>query len=216
MSSQLPLDLEVRNPHDKRYFVLHSGVVEAMSAIDEQLQQLVTNPRQGSVFFVRGVPGVGKSHFLAVVKAKAEQRNINTFVSFDSLTPEVCSSLEWQRKFISEFQRIQAEGGILLCSSSYAIHELCQDPSVLSRLRAAIPLLIENPADEELVPIIHSIAEKRNLQISQVNLDYIVKRLPRNLLSFEHFFATIDRLCLSSGRPARLPIIRSAISDCER
>lgn len=210
--SQIPLSLAAKEPFAKRYFVFHSGVAQAFSLFETHLRALAEKKASGVCYFVSGITGVGKSHFVNIARELAVESGIENILVYDNLTPELCREKDWCRRFVGDYQLALQTSGILLAASSYCPQELCLDESVRSRLVAAERLELMNPLEEELLPILQSIAERRNLQLSERNVDYIIRRIPRNPLSFENMFDTIDELCLTSGKPAGLQMIRSVLA----
>lgn len=208
---QIPLALAAKEPLGSNYFVVHSGVSQAYSILHAHLERCAAEPHHATTLFVFGEAGVGKTHFINLCKELALAIPVAVVRVYDALTPSICCEIEWQRAFIDDYQTVQREGGLLLVGSSYSALELCEDLSVRSRLVAADTLCLENPQEEELIPLLQSLAERRNLQLSRRNVDYIIRRVPRNPLSFGNLFASIDQLCATSGQPARLGMIRSVL-----
>ena len=196
---QIPLSLSSKNPFDRRYFVFHSGVAQSYTLL-----------------FIQGMRGVGKTHFIEIAKQHATDLGVEKIVVYENLTPQECESIEWCRAFVSDYQSVIQSGAVLFVSSTSFAEQLCQEPGARSRLVAAEQLVLGNPEEEEMLPIIHSIAERRNLVLSDRKIDYIIRRLPRNPLSFENLFDTIDQLCLTSGKSAGLQMIRSVIDNSDQ
>ena len=67
--------------------------------------------------------------------------------------------------------------------------------------------------EEELSPILNSLLERKNMKLSERSVAYLLRRLPREPLSFDAIFARINELSLEESRPAGLGVIRELIDN---
>ena len=89
--------------------------------------------------------------------------------------------------------------------------QLSENPHIMSRLNSLTALSLDYPSEEELRPILNSLAERNNLKLSDTNLDYLLKRLPLKPLSFANIFARVDELSLTDGKPAKRSVLKEAV-----
>jgi chromosomal replication initiation ATPase DnaA len=80
-------------------------------------------------------------------------------------------------------------------------------------LLAGQAVLLDFPREEECVPILHSLLERLNLKLTNRAIDYLIRRMPRNPLSFEVILAKISAESFSLSKPAGLSVVRKIVSD---
>lgn len=192
--SHIPLPLKPAEPYSVDYFIPHSGVAEAIDAVSSAIEELQENSSEFRMFFVHGPEGVGKSHLLAVLGFMAESSRVS-FYSVEGVDDHD----DWIMGFIDRYEKARREGGLLLVTSRSEPQAAFSNPHSGSRLRVARALRLGYPSEEELAPIIKSIAEKHNLRLSERMLSFLVKRLPLQPLSFDNIFSRINELSLEKG-----------------
>ena len=57
-----------------------------------------------------------------------------------------------------------------------------------------------------------SLLERHNLRLADNSLQYLLKRLPRDPLSFDAIFGKINELSFQQGKPARLGLVRQVVA----
>jgi len=209
---QLAIDLSPSDPFSWERIVPHSGIAEAYNAILDSIEHLVSTDGEHCFIVVYGRPGVGKTHLLEGGKAVAISRGLS---AEKVQVIELCSidiSEEEISKFISVYEQVRSDGGVLLLSSPESPAAESVNPHLRSRLLNAQIYSLEYPTEEELEPLLRALIEKNNLKLSDFNVNYLLKRLPLDPLSFDNIFAKISRLSLSLGRPAKLDVIKKAVS----
>jgi chromosomal replication initiation ATPase DnaA len=166
-----------------KYFIVHSGVQSAL----EQLQ------RPADIgFLLDGPRGSGKSHFLGYIANIYPDR----FVTFDWM---ICATIEGQgadeeiRRFIAAFEDRKKGGPEII------LVEPLSSPHVKSRLSHLTNISITLPRDEELLPLVSSILERRNIRLEKRKLERLVARLPANPLSLAEILTKIDAEVSSKG-----------------
>jgi chromosomal replication initiation ATPase DnaA len=95
----------------------------------------------------------------------------------------------WVPSFIELYDRLKREGGLLFIRAAKPPKDVTDNPHVLSRLLAGQAVLLDFPREEECVPILHSLLERLNLKLTNRAIDYLIRRMPRNPLSFEVILA---------------------------
>jgi chromosomal replication initiation ATPase DnaA len=214
-AEQLAMRLSNPKQYSSYYFVPHSGVSEALAALSEALDQWTAHQSGCHAAFLLAGSGLGKTHLLSMLRERAEQRRSDPrrLVLFDDplSRPEVDEDAV-ARSFIDAYERLRREGGVLV----FAARECPSNPHILSRLAAAVPLTLGFPQEHELRPLILSLAERRNLRLSEKNIEYLLDRLPAHPLSLSAILARIDELSLARGKQAGRDILRTALDQMER
>ena len=215
---QLVLPLQVSNPHSLEYFVPHSGVAEALALLHHGLNSVCVDPSSFRLCALFGPKGVGKSHLLRAFHSEALRCGLPTekLVIFDSTELEEGCALggaDWASHFIDRYERLRGDGGLLLLASRLAPEELSDNPHLRSRFLAGSKSLLQLPREEELLPVLKSLFERRNLRVSDFSLEYLINRLPSDPLSFDAIVAKIDRFSWENGLPATQGAIRKVVAD---
>ena len=204
---QLSIPTGVPDPLSEEFFVPHSGLAAACSALGKAIAELNSEDRQFTFFRLTGASGSGKSHLLSVYRNRARE------LGFDSNDSAWFDEYEWNddtvRTFIAAYERLKASGGLLVVAAQSDV----SNPHVSSRLAYAVPLELSYPADEELLPLVSALSERRGIRLSNSDLGYLLKRLPANPLSLSAILAKIDDLSLSVGKQASRAIFREAFGD---
>lgn len=220
-ASQLGLKLSPENPLDTEFFVPHSGTVAATELLETLFELYVSGQKQFVFAFIHGPQGAGKSHLIAAFKESKQSILSQTRdIEISSMRlPEIADSSDisiiekWIPYFVSEYQRLLTQGGMLILEANCAPSSASTNPHLRSRLLAACAAQVTYPSSQELHPLICSISERNNLKLSEKNLDYLLKRLPLRPLSFERIFARLFELSLERGVPAKQPLIRETLAD---
>lgn len=201
MGQQLNFSLQPSDPYSPNYFVRHSGVSEAWDFIADACRQHIANPSYFQLIFVHGPQGVGKTHLLEA--SRAESAHNFAIVRLSEIDTAA---------FIDQYERCRTAGGILCVEADCAPNEATNDPHIRSRLLNGTILKLEYPAEGELRPLIESLLERHNLRLSETSIEYLLRRLPLDPLSFSNIFAKISDVSLGRYDSARLGIIRELLS----
>ena len=214
--AQLNFQLLPQNPHALDYFVTHSGVVDVVQALEEGIAKALERPETFQFFFIHGPLGTGKTHLLSAFSALAISSGVppERVVAID-ITDEIWDSVSredgWVSNFVSEYERLKRVGGLMLLASRQQPLEASENPHVQSRLLAGNVFHLSYPREEEFRPLIESLLERNNLKLSEYSLNYLLKRLPLDPLSFANIFASIGDISLAEGRPARQGVVRDVV-----
>lgn len=205
MGIQIPLHLPSTPRPLEEHFVPHSGVIDAYSELTSSLQVLEENPSSFFYFQLLGPAGAGTSHLLEVIRERAVDEG--HFETFDS--PMDWGDNALVRRFIDAYERLKAEGGMLLVTNPSAT----DNPHVLSRLRGAVTLELRYPQEDELRPLVLSLLERRGLKFDESKLSYLLERLPADPLSLSSILAKIDALSLIGGKQPSRSAFREVLSE---
>lgn len=212
-AAQLGLPLAPQQPYSLSYLVPHSGIAQAAAVLDAAVARAVEDRSSFQSFYLHGSSGAGKTHLAEGYAEAARGAGVPNerivVLDFDR-KPE---SEDWIPAYVSEYERLKREGGLLIAAGRAHPEHLTGNAHALSRFRAGEIVPLRYPAEEELRPLLASLSERRNLKLSERNLNYLIRRLPVNPLSFEAIFANIDQLCIAQGRPARLGVIQEVMKE---
>jgi DnaA family protein len=218
---QLPLAL--RYPPDQRFetFIGTALAVELLAA-------------RGEWVFVSGPGGSGKSHLLLAACAAASEAGERTaylplaharghlrdllamqesagLVALDGLDA-VCGEREDELALFDFHNRARAAGTVVLYAARQAPGQLALGlPDLRSRLAQCtqVPLL---PLDEAgRRELLRRRAEARGLQLDDGVLDYLFRRVDRDLASLTALLEQLDRASLSAQRRITVPFLRGLI-----
>ena len=76
-----------------------------------------------------------------------------------------------------------------------------ETPDLLSRLRAATPVVIGRPDDDLLKRVLVKLFADRQISVAPAVVDYLAVRMERSLAAAVELVAELDRTALSKGRP---------------
>jgi len=220
-AKQIPFNLKPLKPLGREYFVRHSGVDYAASVFERSLKQFLENPTSFHFHYVFGPSGCGKTHFLAscreeVLALGVAEPSIVVFDLDDSID-EVSSieNSEFIAGFTGSYNRLKSSGGLMIVASRLAPVKEELNPHVGSRILSGQVLELSYPLDSELRPLLLSLSERHNLRLTEYSLNYLLRRLPRNPLSFYNIFASISQLSLAENRRAGLAVVKQAVKEAQ-
>ena len=207
---QLGLSLEPLEPYSWRYFVTHSGVASAVAYLEDSVVGLREDAGRFCFVYVCGPAGSGKRHLCQGFAQRAVEVGVGeeqvAFVGFSG-TPDD----DEVARFVATYERVKAGGGLLLVCAEQDAIGLSDNPHLASRVRSAQAFRLLPPQEEELYPLLVSILERRNLKLSEKNVQFLLSRLPRNTLSFAAISAKINEISLTHGKPARFGLLREVL-----
>lgn len=211
MPQHLSFSLVPKDPFSLRYFVVHSGVALAYAELEQACTQLIKDPSLFRLFYIHGPRGSGKTHLAYGFESfMLEQSFPRTHIQVYDLQPLPDSSLV--SEIVAEYERIKRDGGLLVITSQSDPHDITKNPHLQSRLLAGNIAALGSPTEDELKPLLLSLLERRNLILNEKSLEYLLRRLPVDPLSFDNIFARLDELSLTEGRSPGPKMLRELIS----
>ena len=206
---QLALDLRIPNADSWEYFVVHSGVVDAVRVLEHALAELERSVDSGSTRFrqivLEGGEGTGKSHLLRAIEMRAKANrlpdgwleviDLNTEFSARAAEDVVAS-------FVSRYEAAQKVGALLLVEINSPAPVLDPELSkhLFSRLRAGEIVETSLPSESEVRAVVASVMERMNLRLPESAITYLETRLPLNPRSFTELLRVVDEVSLREGR----------------
>jgi DnaA family protein len=226
---QLPLAL--RFPPDQR---LDAYVAAPPGAI-AQLRALATQPG-ADWCYLAGAPGTGKTHLALGMCADAEAAGRRAaylplrtaagrvhealdaldgadVVALDDLDA-VAGDRAGEIALFDFHNRMRAAGAALLYAASAAPDALALAlPDLRSRLsqctRVSLPMLDDAGRRE----VLRTRARRRGLAVDDAALDWLLRRVGRDLGGLARLFDRLDRASLAAQRRLTVPFLREALGD---
>lgn len=226
---QLPLAL--RFPPDQR---LDTYVAAPPGAI-AQLRALATQPG-ADWCYLAGAPGTGKTHLALGVCAEAEAggrrvaylplrtaagRMLEALEALDGADVVALDDLDavagdraGEVALFDFHNRMHAAGAALLYGAGAAPDALVLGlPDLRSRLsqctRVSLPMLDDAGRRE----VLRTRARRRGLAVDDAALDWLLRRVGRDLGGLARLFDRLDRASLAAQRRLTVPFLREALGD---
>ena len=214
---QLSFLLAPLDPYSLHYFVPHTGVEEACNIVEAAIGELSGDNEAFRLVYIYGPPGSGKTHLVRGYREKARNAGIaaERFFSWEfSLADEEQKEGRLSiSEFVAGFERVRSSGGLVLITGHKTPGDELVNPHLLSRLLTGLCVKLSYPREEELRPLLLSLLERRNMRLSDHTLDYLLRRLPLDPLSFDNIFARLSGASYSFGRPANLSLVREVLHN---
>lgn len=230
--NQLSLNMPQRLVYSPDGFILHAGVKQAVA---ECLLSLTQN--KFGVVFVYGKPRSGKTHFSIYLADQLGRRGffprLLSGESFSIWSTEKCIegvyssdevilvddaqqyfgelSADRSGEFVSLVEMFRVSGSKLCFLSSKNVSDFDCDQHVVSRLVSAVGYELKDPLPEEVGPLLAALAKQRGLLLSKRQIDFLVKRVARDLPALERLMQNADYLSQVLGQPIKLSLLADAL-----
>ncbi len=227
---QLPLAL--RYPPDQRFetFVAADG-----GAAAAQVRALANGRGQESVYLV-GAAGTGKTHLALAACAEAEAQgrsaaylapifvggrlrhaleglHARTLVAVDGIDA-VVGEREDERALFNFHNRVHDAGGRVLYTATRLPDALDWTlPDLRSRLSHCARVALSPLDDGDRREVLRRRAERRGLQMDAAAIDWLLRRVDRDLASLTALLDTLDRASLAAQRRITLPFLREVLGS---
>ena len=212
LPEQITLPLESSLPRSVFNLVPHSGIMEAVTSFESALDVVVEDKSAFRMIYLYGKEGSGKSHLIDAYLERAALRGICAELKVFQLGSENDRE-DWVSYFISEYERIKSCGGVIIVEAREHPVSAATNPHLQSRLLSGEVIAVNPPLDEEVRLVVESLLARRQVEISEYVLDYLLKRIPRDTLSFSSILARIDELSLRDKKPVGLAIVRKVLDE---
>ena len=224
---QLPLAL--RYPPDQRL----DTFVDAPAGAVESLDATATGTA-GDWLFVSGVPGAGKTHLLLGGCARALEagcrpaylpltaaagRVADALQSLDGMdvvaiddVDAIAGRREDEVALFDFHNRARAAGTRVVYAAAARPDALgLALPDLRSRLGQCTGIALAPLADEGRREVLRQRAQRRGLAIDEAALDWLMRRVGRDLGSLTQLFDRLDRAALAAQRRLTVPFLRDVL-----
>ena len=169
-----------------------------------------------------GPSGCGKTHLVNILKSKIQ----SVIISSDNVSDEIlntyktkeCLIIDNYNNNISEkilysiINQAYQDNKYLIISSNISIKKFeIKLLDLKSRLSSFIDIGIELPTDDLIRVILTKNFSDKQIQVSQKNIEYILKNIERSYEKINTFSNSIDSLSLTKAQPIKLHLIKKSI-----
>lgn len=206
MIGQLPLDLPHRPSYADEDFLAAPSNETALAL----LRLWPAWPHR--LLLLVGPQGAGKSHLGAIWARRAGARMLSAndlsvetlpeLVAAPALLIEDADRAPLREKELFHLVNLAMEGGVwmLVTARNKPDDWGLATPDLLSRLRRAPAVAIEQPDDDFLRAILVKLFHDRQIAIDAGLIDFLVLRLERSFEAAQEIVAALDREALARGR----------------
>ncbi len=226
---QLPLSVQLADAAAFDNF--HAGPNATVLAA---LRTLAEGDADGSML-IHGPAGSGRTHLLqaasreaATLRRRAAYLPLASFVDespavlrgFETLDlvclDDIDTSLHdrsWAQALLRLLDAVRAHGGVCLLSAAAAVERLAIAPlpDLRTRLSACATFALKRLTDEDRATLLRSRARHRGLELSDEVLDFLLRRLPRDVPSLMQALDLLDRDALELKRRLTIPFVQQAL-----
>lgn len=228
---QISLNIIPKLQYGLGNFVLHSGVKDVFLAL-----QGICLSESFAAAFIYGAERSGKTHLsMALTEWLATQGQSAQVLSgldipaycyeIDStatLKPQVLIIDDAQSyfisveaggsgQFVSLFEWGKRNNIKLLVLSAAGHGDFPCDSHIMSRIRSAAQLTISPPAEEDVSGVIAVLAKQRGFKLQPRSLEFIRRRLGRDIASLERYLDRLMHLAHVLGRSIKSGLINDAL-----
>ena len=171
-----------------------------------------------------GPSGCGKTHLVNILKSKIH----SVIISSDNVSDEIlntyktkeCLIIDNYNNDISEkilysiINQAYQDNKYLIISSNISIKKFeIKLLDLKSRLSSFIDIGIELPTDDLIRVILTKNFSDKQIQVSQKNIEYILKNIERSYEKINTFSNSIDSLSLTKAQPIKLNLIKKVLNE---
>lgn len=193
----------------------------------------------GSLLYVHGEPGQGRSHLLAALCGEAERQGLSamllplselvgedaallaglegkSLIALDDLGA-IAGNPAWEEELFHLFNRARAGAITRLVFAADFLPAGCgfQLPDLVSRLALAPAWRLALPDDGSRQALLEEAARRRDLDMEEGVMRYLVARGPREPGRLLAMVALLDRHSLLAGRRLTIPFVRQVLESPE-
>ena len=171
-----------------------------------------------------GPSGCGKTHLVNILKSKIQ----SVIISSDNVSDEIlntyktkeCLIIDNYNNDISEkilysiINQAYQDNKYLIISSTISIKMFeIKLLDLKSRFSSFIDIGIELPTDDLIRVILTKNFSDKQIQVSQKNIEYILKNIERSYEKINTFSNSIDSLSLTKAQPIKLNLIKKVLNE---
>ncbi len=233
MSAQLPLALPVGPDQRFELFVGHDWAVEVLRSASKGAR---ADASIGAGVFVEGAEGSGKSHLLLAACREAHEAGrrarylpvpafagalgsaldgleANDLVAVDGIDTVAASRADCEALFHLH-NRLRDAGRTLVYASRLPAGDVAWAlPDLRSRLGQGLRVSLDVLDDHGRREALRRRAARRGLELDDAVLDWLFRRVERDLKSLTALLDRLDRAALAAQRRLTVPFVRQCIDD---
>ena len=233
MSAQLPLALPVGPDQRFELFVGHDWAVDVLRAASkaERAEAAI-----GAGLFVEGAEGSGKSHLLLAACREAhgagrrarylpvpafagalgtmlDGLDANDLVVLDGIEAVATSRADCEALFHLHNRLRDAGRTLLYASRLPAADAAWALPDLRSRLGQGLRVSLDVLDDDGRREALRRRAARRGLELDDAVLDWLFRRVDRDLKSLTALLDRLDRAAMAAQRRLTVPFVRQCLDD---
>ena len=114
-------------------------------------------------------------------------------------------------QFVALVEAFRVNNSKLCFFSCQQLDQISSDQHVTSRLKPALGFHMQNPAAEEIKELLAVMARQRGIALSERQISYLEKRVPRDIPALELFLQNVDYLSQVLGQPIKTSLLADAL-----
>lgn len=185
--------------------------------------------------YLWGLQGTGKTHLLQAVSRQANEMGLHVAYiplnQINDISVEILHDLgnldivciddlecisghtEWQQGLTWLYNELRDNGHSLLISANISpTNILLEVDDLKSRLSWDLVYQIKPPSDELKIQILKQKAQLRSFELSDDVIEFIIRRVDRDLASLMSILDKIDHASLAAKRKITIPFVKELIS----
>lgn len=230
--AQLTLNLASRLSYSAKGFLIHDGVRDLVGHLHTQIVS-----GRYSVSYVVGPARSGKTH-LSIECAEecmkrgklprlvsgselscwAEEQQFgehlgkDEVVLIDDVDQHLLQALPGASgTMVTLVETLRRRGLPLLLFSGTPAERLPCDDHIMSRLKPGLGFELKHPAEQEMSELITRMAHQRGIHLGERKLQFLLKRVRRDIPSIEEYLEKLSYLSDVLGKPVRFPLLGDAL-----
>lgn len=239
--TQLPLNITPLLSYQPDQFLEHAGVQEAVVAFRALLSRACQSAcaekdRLFQVLFLEGAARTGKTHLSLLISDEAVRQGLypraidgsaslrwadqlpargpaaadvfivdNAHEYFSLLQPQGSGD------FVRFVEELRLAGSALILLSSQPLESFPCDDHAKSRLAAGKGPVLGAPSEGEMRTLVGVMARQRGIALTDRKLQYLERRLPRDIRQLEEYLDRVQYISHITGKPVRFPVLGDAL-----
>ena len=125
---------------------------------------------------------------------------------------EIAGSKGWEAALFTAFNRLRAEGRLLVIAAKEAPSALSWElPDLASRMQSGLTLKLSQLEDGDKRDLLRQRAQSRGLQLDEAVADFIMLRAPRDVPALIAIFEKLDKASLDKKRSITIPFVKQTL-----
>ncbi len=197
--------------------------------------KLITNKQEIHSLYLWGESGTGKTHLLQAVCKQAADNDLHVayipLKQLSELSAEmlhdlgeldlvcvddldcVAGQIEWQQGLTWLYNELRDNNHSMIMSGNKSATTIeLEVEDIKSRLSWDQVTQIKSPSDDVKVQILKQKANARSFELSDEVIEFLIRRVDRNLVSLISILDKIDHASLAEKRKITIPFVKELIS----